>query len=571
MKRVALFILLSICAVVCAIAGTAEDDDRGNDAVIIPVEFTDTTFTCGLEDFERLAAGARQYFSEQDFPRPDFRFTVASPVTLSKGISHYGANNTYGRDRRIGPLAYEACVLADEEVDFSLYAHVFILVAGGNEGEDGVEDHIWAQNWNLEAACKESGDPDKMHLTLDGREINDFYVFSELKGDAEHYAPAGIGTLCHEFGHALGLPDFYDTDGELSGGLSKGLWGSTSLMDKGNFNGDGDNPPYLNAIELDELGLGKCVDLTLGSHTLEPIGKSHKYMRYKSGVDGKYLLFECRKAEGRDSDIGGSGMLIYSINKSDESAGRSSSYGRELTAAQRWGDYNEVNCRPDNECAKLVAAIPLSDSVSGAFFPQDTVDSYGPFGDFTISDIRLNSDGSVSFEVLPNILSGLQVHTFQNAAIVSWTCSTNETFSLIMDSDTLSTDIKPYSSRPWEYSYTITGLEPSTTHTLSVGFSDRFREESSFKTAAYYKSIPPYINLSGAERYDDGSFAKGTKIPLKLDSAPDAESVSWYFDGAEISVAADGYYTLLHGGSLKAGARLSDGTVITILKEVTVK
>lgn len=61
-----------------------------------------------------------------------------------------------------------------------------------------------------------------------------------------------IGVFCHEFGHAFGLPDLYDTDG---GSQGIGHW---CLMAAGNWNLP-DNPAHMSAWSKDQLGWNDIV------------------------------------------------------------------------------------------------------------------------------------------------------------------------------------------------------------------------------------------------------------------------------------------------------------------------
>ena len=54
----------------------------------------------------------------------------------------------------------------------------------------------------------------------------------------------GIGTMCHEFSHCLGFPDYYDTD--YSGGQGMESW---DLMCSGSYNGDGYQPAGYTSYE----------------------------------------------------------------------------------------------------------------------------------------------------------------------------------------------------------------------------------------------------------------------------------------------------------------------------------
>ena len=70
--------------------------------------------------------------------------------------------------------------------------------------------------------------------------ISNFSLYSEYSG-ASGYHFAGIGTICHEYCHFLGLQDLYDVNGEKEG-ESAGLGGLLSIMDRGNYNNEGRTP-----------------------------------------------------------------------------------------------------------------------------------------------------------------------------------------------------------------------------------------------------------------------------------------------------------------------------------------
>lgn len=67
---------------------------------------------------------------------------------------------------------------------------------------------------------------------LGGKELCVYACTSELSGSPDFDSRmAGIGTFCHEFGHVLGWPDFYDTNGSDFGtGVGVFNW---SLMCQG--------------------------------------------------------------------------------------------------------------------------------------------------------------------------------------------------------------------------------------------------------------------------------------------------------------------------------------------------
>ena len=82
----------------------------------------------------------------------------------------------------------------------------------------------------------------------------------ELQANGPGTAPPTIGVFCHEYGHALGLPDLYDTTIASQG---VGKW---SLMGAGTWNGvkrAGDCPAHLDAWSKIKL-------LSVGADQLYP-------------------------------------------------------------------------------------------------------------------------------------------------------------------------------------------------------------------------------------------------------------------------------------------------------------
>ena len=121
----------------------------------------------------------------------------------------------------------------------------------------------------------------------------------------------GIGTACHEFSHCFGLPDFYDTDGRNFG---MSTW---SLMDYGEYNGNGGNPVGFTSYERMFCGWLEPKELTepvrvVGMPALT--SKPAAYILRNSGKSDEYYLFENRQKVSWDKYIGGHGMLVIHVD-----------------------------------------------------------------------------------------------------------------------------------------------------------------------------------------------------------------------------------------------------------------
>jgi len=213
----------------------------------ILVQFSDLTFSSAnpQNDFFNLlnldgyavngaTGSAWNYFHENSSGIFDPQFDVVGPITLSHNMAYYGANDEDGHDARRKEMVAEAVDMADQQgVDFSQYDNdgdgyidnIFIFFAGYNEAEGGPDGSIWPHKGSIYNS-----------RTVDGVKTWSYACASELKGNTGS-TMAGIGTFCHEFGHVIGLPDFYDTDYEENG-QARGLK-IFSLMDQGAYNNGG--------------------------------------------------------------------------------------------------------------------------------------------------------------------------------------------------------------------------------------------------------------------------------------------------------------------------------------------
>ena len=568
-------------------------------AVIILAEFQDLKMKYSQSNFENMltqpgysyggaTGSALDYFNSQFEGTARFEFTVAPLVTLSKGYAYYGQNDSAGNDMRAAEAVAEACRLADPYVDFSQFDedgdgqvdNVFVFVAGDDEAEGAGEDHIWSHQWYLTS----SG----IRLSLDGKTINSYAISTEITYDFDYGTGAElfttIGTFCHEYSHCLGLSDLYDADYEDSGGTSKALWETTSLMDHGNYNNNGNTPPNYNALELRTFGIGQEEALEIGQYTLAPLSSQKRYIVAETDKKYEYYLFECRAQEGWDKYIGGSGLLIYHYDYSSNEAGYSTDMGRDLTARERWW-YNEVNCNPEHECFDLVEAVPLAKDTYSVFWPNGIHTAFngssspaftywsGKQSETGLSDIR--RDGTFIRFSVTGPLSIEKVEEFQDAAIVLWTMNlssdSGSRISITPSSggQTVEYSVKSYAAGA--YSYTFEGLQPNTTYTVSVYHpEDKDNAVSTtFTTKKYYNSGYPFIYLNSADRNSDGSFKKGGRMPLRVFNAPGAARISWDYSSSVLSTDGSGYYTIVGSGTVRAVIDYTDGTRDIISKTIT--
>ena len=222
----------------------------------ILVEFRNIRFT--LEEpktllSELLNTQVNAYFKENSGGRFSPVFDVYGPVLLDKPIAAYGKDRMENGER-LGDIAperalFEACGQLDEEVDFASYDAdedgildlVLFFYAGYDQAVGAQADAIWSHHADVRT-CE---DQEVLDARFDERGLGYYFCTSELRG-TEGTQAVGMGPVIHEMGHALGLPDLYDTDGAKNG-LTGGMY-QFSVMADGLYNKQGVAPPQLLAL-----------------------------------------------------------------------------------------------------------------------------------------------------------------------------------------------------------------------------------------------------------------------------------------------------------------------------------
>ena len=241
---------------------------------VILINFSDTTTTYNTPDFDTLLFGTgnksmKDYYEEVSYGTFSISPGPAGVVgwyTAANTHDYYGINDAQGWDKWPGDLVYEAVAAADTTVDFSAYdsdGNCYVDVVGivhqgtGEEVGESSTD-VWSHSWDL-AGARYAGyshygaytTDDSDAACPDGYIINDYIIMPELYQSTPSAAQSTIGVFTHEYAHALGLPDLYDTDGSSSG---IGKWG---LMGAGTWNYVstlGDTPAHMSAWSKYRLG-----------------------------------------------------------------------------------------------------------------------------------------------------------------------------------------------------------------------------------------------------------------------------------------------------------------------------
>ena len=311
--------------------------------LIILVNFQDTKFqtsdaetqtlynnvanTQGYSDDNGFSGSVADYFKDQSRGVFNLTFDVVGPVTVSQNAAYYGENDAQTKqDKRPAEMVIEAVNLAqvsnwqqydwdnDGEVD-----QVMIIYAGEGEASGGDKSTIWPHEYDL-ASANHFGEGTGPVTVATGLTVNTYAVANEVMAEVNDwtglptgkYNYMGIGTICHEFSHCLGLMDMYDT--AYGGNFGMGAW---SLMDQGSYNNGGFTPCNYTSFEKTQIGWITPEELTIAKSvtSMQAWNAADECYRITNPGNAKeYYLLENRQQEGWDRYVPNSGLLILHVD-----------------------------------------------------------------------------------------------------------------------------------------------------------------------------------------------------------------------------------------------------------------
>ena len=153
----------------------------------------------------------------------------------------------------------------------------------------------------------------------DGKRLGRYACSVELSGAADAPNLDGIGVICHEFSHVLGLMDLYDADYDGSGGESTtpGIW---SLMAAGGYLNDSRTPCGYTFYERYAVGFALPQPLNeTGSYTLESLSESNQGYKMDTKQKREFFLFENRQRTKWNQYLPGHGLMVYRVDSTSTS------------------------------------------------------------------------------------------------------------------------------------------------------------------------------------------------------------------------------------------------------------
>ena len=326
-------------------------DFRG---LVILIEYTDKSFTYKNDYFDDImnkenytgyyssggyfvpcTGSARDYYYDNSMGEFSPHFDVVGPVKVNySSTTPQGYNN-------VGDIFVAAVDSLDASVDFSKYDGdddgivdmIYFVVAGYTANFSGNNSgYLWPHQFYMYYYTDD---------LYDGVYLGRYSCSGEIYG-WEYYGytdPDGIGTIVHEFTHALGLMDLYDTDYEANGQANDpDDW---DVMAGGCYLNSSRTPAGYSIWERYRLGFADIEQITekKSGYTLEPVNTANTGYWIETPNDNEFFILENRQQTGWDAYLPGHGMLVTRV---------------EYDQDQWW--YNSINTQASHMYYELLRA-----------------------------------------------------------------------------------------------------------------------------------------------------------------------------------------------------------------------
>ena len=314
-------------------AGSSKAKYQGmKKGLIILVEFSDKAFSMNAPQtyYDRQAneknfndgrqvGSVSDYFSAQSDGQFELSFDVVGPVKMLDGYAYYGQDGSNGDiDINVGSMLVSAINMVSDQVNWADYdwdgdnevEQVYFIYAGGGQATGAGSNTIWPHKHNLRYTSASGYKP----MVKNGITIDTYACSNESNQNGN---TAGIGTLCHEFSHCLGLPDMYDTSGNSGNTAANYGMGTWDLMNSGSYNNNGYTPAGYTSWEKMMAGWLEPVELTSDAvvRDMKPLSEGgQSYIIYNQAYRNEYYMIENRAKTGWDKYIPAEGMLILHVD-----------------------------------------------------------------------------------------------------------------------------------------------------------------------------------------------------------------------------------------------------------------
>ena len=256
------------------------------------------------------------YFFAQSYGDFDLIFDLEY-VKVKGDAKKYASDATDENSRFLVQDIME--VLQTRNIDWSLYDwngdgfvnQLLIVYAGHGMNDYSGNDLIWPHQWWMSDHFQDGKQEpycDPISVTYNDKEykVDCYCALQELTKNDDY---GSFGTICHEYTHCFGFPDYYNN--------SRSYLGGWELMDSGNYNGEGYSPAGYSAHERWLMGWLTPTELTTTTTVTDmpALGdEPQAYLIRNDGFPNEYYIVENRQQDGWDASLPGNGIIVNHVD-----------------------------------------------------------------------------------------------------------------------------------------------------------------------------------------------------------------------------------------------------------------
>ena len=267
---------------------------------------------------EPFKGSVHDYFMDQSYGEFNVIFDLVY-VQVSGNAKKYAS--TYMHDENSQYLVQDIMEVLkqDSQIDWSKYDwnndgyinQLLIIYAGYGMNDAGGSDLIWPHQWWMSEHKKDLDqdvycDPIPVSYGEKDYLVDCYCVLAELRNDDSY---GTFGTICHEYTHCFGFPDFY-----YNGNKPLGNW---DLMDSGNLNAGCFQPTGYSAHERWLMGWLTPIELKETTSIVDMpalTDEGRAYLIRNDAYENEFYIIENRQPLGWDASLPGSGIVIFHID-----------------------------------------------------------------------------------------------------------------------------------------------------------------------------------------------------------------------------------------------------------------
>ena len=370
--------------------------------------------------WEACTGSVYDYFSDNSMGLFKPKFDVVGPIKINRSKTYPQGTN------RAWQCAVDVITAVDNIVDFSQYDAdkdgvvdmFYIIFAGYGSNVSGNDSrYLWPHASQFAYPYRK----------YDGVTMGRFACSTELCGNEStgDNMLDGIGTMCHEFSHVLGLPDLYDTDYEENGqSVDPGVW---TIMAGGGYNNNSRTPTGYCSYERYASGF-MVPELITGNNTysLGALGETNRVLRINSAVEKEFFLLENRQKTKWDEYLPGEGLLVFRVDSTNVSV---------------WQN-NTLNANPEHNYFELLRGLPQT---YGDYVMDSEYDPLPGKGNVTM----LNNNTTPNLRSWTGAETPLTLYNISEAdGVISFNIGSDEGLHFVEDFETMAltsedaTDVK---------------------------------------------------------------------------------------------------------------------------------